>query len=48
MGGRDSEDPDHRVADELLDDPAVGLDLGPGQPGVGAQHPVDVLGVGRL
>ena len=48
VGGRDPEDPDHGVADELLDHPAVALDLVAGDREVGVQHPVDVLGVSRL
>ena len=46
--GRHAEHPDHRVADELLDHPAVRLDLRPGHREVRREHPVDVLGIGRL
>ena len=45
--GRHSEHPDHRVADELLDHPAVRLDLRPHQRRSRRQHPVDVLRIGR-
>ena len=44
----DPEDPDDRVPDELLHDPAVGVDLCPGHRGVGREHPVDIFGIGRL
>ena len=44
----DAEHPDDRVADELLDDAAVGDDRGTCHPGVGLEHAVDVLGVRRL
>ena len=46
--GRHPEDPDHGVADELLDGAAVGLDHLAGGRVVGAQDGVDVLGVGGL
>ena len=48
VGRRDAEDADHGIADELLDDAAVGLDLGAGHREVRGQHPVDVLGIGGL
>ena len=48
VGPGDAEDTDHGVADELLDDPAVGLDLRPGDGEVARQHLFDVLGIGAL
>ena len=46
--GGHAEDADHGVADELLDRAAVRLDHLAGGGVVGAQHGVDVLGVGGL
>ena len=37
--------PDHRVADELLDGAPERLDAAPRDPVVGAEEPVDVLGI---
>ena len=48
MGGGDPEDPDHGITDELLHDPAVGLDLLAGHREVVGEHLADVLGIGRL
>ena len=48
VGGGHPEDPDDRIPDELLHHAAVGLDLRPRHREVGGEHPVDVLGVGRL
>ena len=42
------EDPDHGVADELLDDSAVGLDDLPSAAVVRGHEPVDVLGIEAL
>jgi hypothetical protein len=48
VGGGHAEDPQHRVADELLDHAAVGLDLRAGHREVRGQHAVDVLGIGTI
>ena len=48
VGGGHAEDPDHGVADELLDDAAKDLDGVPGQGVEGAQQALDVLRVGLL
>ena len=48
VGGGDPEDPDDGIPDELLDHPAVGLDLRPSYREVVREHLVDVFGVGRL
>ncbi len=45
---RDAEHADDGVADELLDDAAVRLDLATRDREVAGQHPVDVLGIRRL
>ncbi len=43
-----TEDTKDGVADELLDDAAVGFDLSSGHRGVACEHPVNVFRVGRL
>ena len=48
VGGGDAEDPHDRIADELLDHPAVCLDLCAGHLEVGGEHLVHVLGIGGL
>jgi hypothetical protein len=48
VGRRRPEDPDHRVADELLHDTAVGLDHLPGAPVIRRHEPIDVLRVEAL
>jgi hypothetical protein len=48
VGGRDTEDPDDSVPDELLDRAAEGFDRPACHLEVGAEHPVDVFGVRRL
>jgi hypothetical protein len=45
---RDAEHAEHRVTDELLDDAPVALDRRSRHRGVLGQHPIDVLGIGRL
>ena len=45
---RDAEHAHDRVADELLDDPAVRADRRTGHRRVGVEHPADVFGVGLL
>ena len=46
--GRHAEHADDRIADELLHDAAVAFDLRPSHLEVAGEHPVDVLGIGRL
>ena len=48
VGSRHPEHPEDGIADELLNDPAMGLDLGSGKGEVGGQDPVHVLGVRGL
>jgi hypothetical protein len=48
MGRRHPEHPDDRIADELLDDAAMELDLRARSNEIPAEHPVDVLRVGAF
>ena len=48
VGGGNAEDADHRIADELLDHPAVPLDLAARHGCVAGEHAIHVFGIGRL
>ena len=48
MSARDAEHADDRVADELLDDPTVELDLRASHGEVPSEHSVDVFRIGAL
>ena len=48
VGGGNPEDPDHRVSDEFLHDPAVRLDLGSGHRGIRREHLIHIFRIGGL